>query len=240
MTDDNSESISSGVSDAVLSAMFRQIKADYKIDDTRVADLVENFSRKMTHLPVEKRNHWKGNVPSDLKRDTMTWYTFIRGMRALGSLSFVIELDLKHKNAMVTTHRFVKELPKPDEPEGEESEQEGVRKRGVSDLHVFYMQIMNELGISISTFDTLVASCVRRIASKNKTKTNTRGNLKKEVLGKSLSWASFIRGLVLLNIEEFQFKITLNFKKGRSSTHQLRIYLPDYDTNTKETDSHVH
>lgn len=228
---DSEDKISSGVSDAVLSAMFRQIKADYNIDDTRIDDLVENFSRKMTHLPIEKRLHWRGNVPSDLKKDTMTWRTFVRGIRALGALGFDLDFALKHKSGIITQHRFIKELPKPDEMEDESDEETG--KKSVTDLHLFYMQIMNELGISFIMFDDLVRLCVNRITSKTANKGNARGNLKKDLLRERLSWANFIKGLVLLNITEFEFKITLKFKRSRTSTHKRKIYLPEYELSEK-------
>lgn len=224
--------IKSGTADAVLSGMWRQIMRDYQIEEGRIDDLIFEYSNKMTHLDANKRQQFRGNVPSDLRKDTMSWRAFVVGLMILGTTEFEVRLRLHHLNSM-TEHAFTKTFPPPDQPGQDDDEEEMDESKAElkprTDLSMFFSGILNDLAISISQFDHLLGNYMirMRVPMTARNRTHVRGNLKKELMGRRLSWASLVKGLNFLKVTRFDFILTLKFKNGRESVHQRLIILND-------------
>lgn len=176
----------------------------------------------MEKLDVQKRSQCYGNWSSDLKEEQMTWSTFLRGPRCLNVHTMQMEFTLKHLRHQ-SVHTLVIEYQAPEEVEPETSE----TNKGPTELSVFFVQIMHDLGVTVGEFNQLLNIFIRRQKQGPGNKSFLKGNYKKEFLNKRLSWASFIRGLELLTIPSFDLKITLEYnnRRKRKSVHRMPVVI---------------
>jgi len=217
--------IRTGEPDAVLAGIWRQIMRNYGMDFARLDDLVTDYSKMMTFMTPEKQSQYRGNVLSDLKSEKMTWGTFLRGIRCLKmqKMDFILHL---HHLQYITEHTLVKEFAPPEVdidlplPNGD---------KPPTELYYLYTSIRHDLGISVADTQQLLTKYMIRcqIPLTHKNKTSVRGNIKKDLFGERLSWASLIRGLNFLEIVKFDVEIVLYPKKGKSTRHRRTIILND-------------
>lgn len=226
--------IRSGEPDAILAGLWRQIMRNYGMDRARLDDLVTDFSRQMSFFTEEKQSQYRGNVLSDLLAERMTWGTFLRGVRALKmrKMDFIVHL---HHLRYITEHTMVKEFAPPD-VDIDATPEDG--KKPPTELHFLFISIMRDLGVSSTDVQNLMTKYMvrTRVPLTPKNKTHVRGNIKKDLLGERLSWASFIRGLNFLEITKFEVEIVLYPKKGRSTRHSRVIILNDAQDLREELD----
>lgn len=228
---DNFPEIKTGTADAILAGLWRVILSDYDISPARLDDLVNQYSRKMTHLDANKRSQFYGNVLSDLRSDQMTWRTFKRGPMILNAKRMTMTFTLHHRFCS-TEHTLHIEYGAPDELE-EKLDADG--NKPPTELSVFFPEIMSSLGVDVATFNRLLTSFMKRhrIDPSRSQRAYARGNLKKELLQQRLSWASMIKGLDFLTVPKFDIKITLEFenrsKKIRRSEHFSKFILNDIE-----------
>lgn len=229
MSLDSYPEIRSGTPDTILAGIWRVILKDFEIDPARLDDLVNSYSRQMTHLDAQKRAQYYGNVLSDLRADQMTWRTFRRGPMILKAKSMTIKLTLHHLRCQ-TEHKMTVVYGPPNEPE-EKPDENGHKQP--TELSIFFSNIMNELGVSVSTFNSLLTTYMRRmrIPVTPSNRTYIRGNFKKEFTGLRLSWASFVRGIDFLTVPSFDIEITLEFqgRRSRRSIHKTSVVLNDIE-----------
>lgn len=227
MSTDSYPDIRSGTADAILAGIWRIILKDLDIDPARLYDLVASYASTMTNLDPQKRSQWHGNVLSDLRNDQMTWRTFKRGPMILKAKRVTMEFVLHHYR-FKTKHSFIMEYGAPDEPE-EPIDANG--EKMPTELSVFFNSIMEELGVSVTEFNRLLSSYMRRmkIPITPSNRTYIRGNFKKEFTGLRLSWASFIRGLDFLTVPSFDLTVTIEYKgrRERKSSHTTNVILND-------------
>lgn len=218
--------ITSGTADAALAGVWRKILTDLGIDPVRLDDLVYQYTRKMTHVDVNKRTQWYGNVTSDLKEGSITWSTFLRGPKALGAEKMVMEFILHHRWVR-TRHVLIIHYGPPNEPEevlGPKGE------KPPTELYLFFTRILKDLEVSVEKFNDLLTCYMRRILRVENTPVNRsflRGNYKKNFTDPRLSWANFIKGLDFLTIPELDLNITITFggKRGKTTHHHVHILI---------------
>lgn len=218
----------SGTAGEVLAGIWRIILNDLSIDSARMDSLVEQYSRKMTHVDSRKRVEWYGNVSSDLREKDMTWSTFVRGPRCLNAKKVTMEFILQHR---VSQSRHVLEIHygAPNEPE------EVLTPQGElppTELHFFASRILHELGVSVTVFNDLLTSYMRRTLKAHNSapnRTHVRSNLRKDFQQPRLSWANFIKQLDFLTIPSFEVIITIEYngRRVRKSVHACRVILND-------------
>lgn len=215
--------IKSGTADAVLAGIWRNILYDLDIDPARLDDLILAYTKRMVKLDPQKRAQDHGNWSSDLKEEQMTWSTFLRGPRCLGVKKMHMQFTLHHRHYQ-SVHTLVIEYPDPEEITPEDS---APSNKEPTELSVFFVRIMHDLGVTVGQFNQLLNTFMRRQKQTAGNKTFLKGNYKKEFLNQRLSWASFIRGLEFLTIPSFDLKITLEFsgKRKRVTHHRMPIVI---------------
>lgn len=160
----------------------------------------------------------------------MTWLTFKRGLSCLGVKTATIVFTLNHLRHR-TRHKLVLEFGEPVKLD-EEADEEG--KKPPTELSIFLPSIMHALGVNIATFDRLLTSYMlrHRIDPSRNKRVSVRGNLKKSLLDRRLSWANFIKGLDFLTIPSFDVEINLTFhgrRKSRKLPHTDFIIINDVE-----------
>ena len=96
-------------------------------------------------------------------------------------------------------------------------------------LAALFQRVMFELGINDQKFHLLLEKYLtnpRNGIPQNITdKSSARGNLRKELLRRVMSWKVFIKGLKFLNIRKCKLSITLTHVNGSETIHAIDINL---------------
>lgn len=225
---DHFQEIRTGTSNAILAGLWRRILSDHGIGPTRLSDIVNQYCLKIKDIDSVVRQQYCGNVITDLCSDQITWLTFKRGLASLGVSKATLVFTLHHLNCR-TRHTLILEFGDPvklEELDGEDGE------KVATELSVFFPRIMNDLGVTVTKFNQMLTTFMRRHhidPSRNK-RAYARSNLKKDFMKKRLSWASFNKGLDFLTIPAYDIDIYLEFKgrkRNRKSHHHEFIIIND-------------
>lgn len=213
--------IRTGTADSILAGLWRQIKKELGVDDTKVENLIDLYSTTLNVDSHEHRTQIRGNLRSELTKDTMTWKTFMKGMKVLRATKVEMTFVLHHVT-LISQHTLHLDLTEVDQ-------EEDTPKR--SQLSDFFHNLLNDLGIDLGKFDRLLSSYMVRsqIPITTKNRTHQRGNLKKEFLGPKLSWRSLIKGFNFLCVVKFEIKLRLHLKNNPPTEHNRIVVLNDIE-----------
>lgn len=214
--------IRTGTADSILAGLWRQIKKELDVDDTKVESLIDIYSNTIPADNQEHRTQIRGNLRSELSKDTMTWKTFLKGIKVLRAKRVEMQFVLHHVT-LVSQHNLILDIDEEDH-----SEEEAPKRNQLSD---FFHNLLNDLGIDIGKFDRLLSSYMLRaqIPITTKNRTHLRGNLKKELLGPKLTWRSLIKGFNFLCVVKFEIRTKLFLKNSVSSEHRRVVVLNDIE-----------
>ena len=107
-------------------------------------------------------------------------------------------------------------------------------------LASLFRSILLDLNINWPRFDTLLGEYVSRNIQSGglKDKSSQRGNLKRELLGDSVTWKVFCKGLRFLHIWKFQITIHAYHANGRITVHNKTVQILQPPTgHSKDTDN---
>lgn len=212
--------IKTGTADSILAGLWRQIKKELEVDDTKVESLIDRYATLAHKNPIE-RTQFRGNLKGELSKDAMTWKNFVRGMKVLRAKTVEITFVLHHVT-LISQHTLTMDL--------EESEDVvDTSKRNV--LSDFFRNLLNDLGIDLGKFDSLLGSYMYRskIPLTTKNRTHQRGNLKKEFLGPKLTWRSLVKGFNFLCVVKFEMRVKLTLQGIAPSEHRRMVVLNDIE-----------
>lgn len=136
----------------------------------------------------------------------------------------VMNFTLHHLFSM-SNHCLIIEYGPPTEPEeilGPNGE------KPPTELSVFFNRIMHDLGVTVTKFNSLLTSYMRRSLRADGSagsRSCIRGNYKKDFTNPRLSWTNFIKGLDFLTIARVDIAITLEFPGRRSKNTNHRVKL---------------
>lgn len=223
--------IHSGEADSVLVGMWRQIKVDFHLDDSKVEDLIQRYADTVKHDNPKQRSPLRGNLRGDLTGETMTWYAFLKAMKVLRATKMRVTLHLHHLR-LCSSHSLLVDLDEMDHAKPD------VKEGGRNQLSTFFLEIQSELGINPNKFEELIRSYMirARIPMTAVNRSQTRGNLKKELLGPNLSWKSFIKGLCFLCVTQFEMFVDLELRGKHHSQHKRTIILNELEDFESEKD----
>lgn len=213
-----SAEIRTGGVDSILAKLFRTITfKDLKMEIDRYHALMENYLRKMqlNANRVEKQDARIG-LSRELMCETMTWKTFMDGLRFLNVVSFEIDLLGFYPDNSVSRHIHNVEIT-DRENEGEI-------------LSEFFIKMEAERGIDQEAFSELLDAYIlrSRVNPKKKERAAIRASLTKELLNTSMTWRSFVKGLSFFGMARFTLTLTLRHRSGRLTRHFVKVVLDDY------------
>ena len=211
--------IKTGTADSILAGLWRQIKKELSVDDVKIESLVDSYATLIHPKNHEDRIQFRGNLRSELSKDTMTWKTFMKGIRVLRVVKMEIYFTLHHVT-LVSQHKLTIDLSSQEEEEPKRNQ-----------LSNFFHTLLNDLGVDLGKFDRLLASYMYRalIPITTKNRTHIRGNLKKELLGPKLTWRSLIKGFNFLCVVKFDMRLRLFIKNLAPTEHVRTVILNDID-----------
>lgn len=194
--------INTGGVDAILSRSFRGLVNAIGIkDEGRFDARMGRYAQKalMSNAPdAEDQYRLRLSLIKELKKEALTWKTFMRGLEAMGVEVFEVELKCYDKQGNVSSYK---------RSSGILSDKEAgsflaglfadiVTKRNILQSG-HYEQLMN---------DYIDAS---RPDAHPRQRATIRAGLSKELFKSNMTWKTFIKGLIFLQIEKFDFGVKI-------------------------------
>lgn len=210
----------SGKAGRVLAGIWRTILKDKKIDNAMIYEKISIYCDSLTQTTLKRRAQIRGNMRTDALKEDLTLYTFTKNLRALSVQSLEIEFTLKH---IRRSSKHILTIPLNDDYVNKSKDGEGEE----SPLGPFLAEVMFNLGIDYSLFETLLELYMRRTASSisPEAKNDLRAYFRKEFRSTKMSWASLIKGFVFLCVLDVDMKITLTQAYNFKSTHNFKFSL---------------
>lgn len=217
--------IRSGNADSILAALWRKIVSDLDIDDSILEDRIDRYARSVTEEHPEMLAQVRGNLRTDVGKEAMTWYTFTKCLRVLGTDHLVIDF-LLYQLRQTSQHSLQTVLD--DGFYADKSDKERGDKKPNA-LCTFFKEVMFEQKIGTVKFEELLELFIRRtrLATQPDIKTKFRGYLRKDFYAPKMSWATLIKGFVFLCTTKLDMTVKLTGKSGRVTTHSYTLILSE-------------
>lgn len=212
--------IRSGNADSILAALWRKIVMDLDIDDSILEERIDRYARSVTETTPDMLAQVRGNLRTDVGKEGMTWYTFTKCLRVLGTEHLSITFHL-HQLRQISTHRLETTLDDSFYSGKPRDEKEP------NALCIFFKEVMYEQQIGTVKFEELLELFIRRtrLASQPDIKTKFRGYLRKDFYAPKMSWATLIKGFVFLCTTKLEMTVRLTGRSGRVTTHDYNPIL---------------
>lgn len=94
-------------------------------------------------------------------------------------------------------------------------------------LAKLYRTILHDLGIDPSRYEALMERYIQRahMDPNRKAKAAARAGLSKELLKETMTFKTFIKGLLFLAVARVDFKVTLHHANGKITTHEMNVIM---------------
>ena len=206
--------IAGGSTDAILASMFKGMLNTLGVDPMRLDSLVNRFIN--VHLSVEDRAKLgiRSGIIKDLLEDSITWKTFLIGLKILRTKEVTIHLRLTHYNRMRTEHSYTFDISEANDPVNY-----GIVLSG------FYKEIVEYLGFTEAKANNLLKAYIVKnsLLVGSKTESSIRGSIKKELSTNKMTWRVFIKGLIVLGVINMDLGFTLRHMDDTFSEHKRSI-----------------
>jgi hypothetical protein len=191
-----------------LSALLSDIMAELKLNIKRFDYLLDEYFRRYPVIDTEDRSDLsasKAYLRKELLKPKLSWRFFCTGIRFFRYDSFTFHVVLHHPNDQLTSEKIVVDLTIDlNDPF---SAKELKIKKALSRL---YSAILFSAGVDNSVFEKLLERQPKA----------DRGNLKKELLKDTMTWAVFCKGIHFLEVIKFDVCVILNNKY----TGEIKIF----------------
>ena len=191
--------IKSGAVGSILSRLFQRILHNLGITPDRYEALMARYIQKATTLPDRKEGTSRVSLSKELLKKSMTWKTFLKGLEFLYVSKFEICLRLHNEEGKI--------------------------------LSEFYLDIMKAVGMTTDLYNELMIRYVNKacLTGSRKDRAGVRASLNKELLKPSMTWKTWIKGLVFLAITKVEVSLVLTHESRRITNHEDTILLDDFE-----------
>lgn len=219
--------IRTGSPGAILAKMFRTILFGLGVQESRYNALMERWAMRADN---EKQLALRAGLKLELMKETITWKNFLRGVSDfLGCKELTIEVVLDHRSerltkAKHTTHRFHVKDALAIHP--------GEILSGL--LNVVFV----DLHVHEKHYGALMECYIdRALSHTHKRQAATfRAAISKEILNSQITWKSFIKALVFLEVPRFTFRLFLKHTRKPATAHETDIILDGVDLENSSFD----
>lgn len=220
--------LNKGPSGSILSKLFRTILFNYGMDDKRYDALMARYIRKAA-MDVNRKDRAdvRAGLSGELLKTSMTWKTFLKGLKFLSIAKMSIVVRLWKSDETCILYRQNYSLDTVEVEFGSEDDDEKLSKEGImtagSILGSFFEEICRELKVGKGEIPTLLAAYIKRthVGADRRSEAAVRASLMKELFKPIMTWKSFIKGLNFLGICRFELMIVLEDGLGKNTEHSL-------------------
>lgn len=224
--------------DSVLPALYRNIIKDLGIEEGRFLVNIDKYVRKTIEPENFKEvSSIRGNLRKELLRSVMTWKVFIRGLKVINIRQFVftVKAEVTRKpwedgsTEAYVAYRIVLD-------EKIKIEDSKVITDTDSVLASAFREIMFIMGVTPQKFMMLIADYIVKanVPTNMREVSSTRGNLKKELFKKAITWKVFVKGLSFLHVRRFIITIGLHHWNGKITEHSFPVTIDDLHGDTDD------
>lgn len=219
--------IHSGSVGGILSRLYRRILFDLPVDEDRYNALMARYiQRCQNDAHRGERLAARMSLSQELMKESMTWKTWIKGLSFLRVNQFNFTAELHHEDGQVTKHTVTASTDKSDAEVGVI----------LADL---YRMILRDLNIDTVAYDGYMERYIVKthLNLNRKDKASVRASVSKELLKEkeNMTWKTWIKGLVFLNIDRLVIHATLHHDINRRITeHETSVKIGDLDPNIAE------
>ena len=216
------EIISGGIG-SELSSLFRRILKDNGVDAERYNDLMYWYiAREQSKTNRNERMEARIGLSQELMKEVMTWKTFVKGLKFLHVDLFEIDvvLSFEHRRAMrLVLKSKLSEYGHPGEI-----------------LAALFNLLQAQMKESPTEYEQRLTAYVEKTRGQQskKDKAAARASLSKELQKTTMSWRTFVKGLVFDDVLKYGFNITLFRRMKPPTTHGVTVNLDDYKETTDD------
>ncbi len=209
--------IKSGTVGSILSRLFQRILHNLGITPDRYEALMARYIQKATTLPDRKEGTSRVSLSKELLKKSMTWKTFLKGLEFLYVSKFEICLRLHNEEGKIFYCNKVVMMNQ-------------ITMEGKI-LSEFYLDIMKAVGMTTDLYNELMIRYVNKacLTGSRKDRAGVRASLNKELLKPSMTWKTWIKGLVFLAITKVEVSLVLTHESRRITNHEDTILLDDFE-----------
>lgn len=216
------EEIKTGTPDSILSSLFRTILNDIGMDIHRFNGLLLKYLTRINHeLNFREIASIRGNLSNELLRSVMTWKVFMKGLLFLNIQQFMILITIEDDKEQISHHEHFVDMKEFSTIKKVDSINPDYILSGL------FQKIKTALNIDEELFNKLITDYIRRvnIGIKDEDISSIKGNLKKELNRKHMTWRVFIKGLMFLNTHRFTIELKLKHVNQCFTSHYKSVVL---------------
>lgn len=211
---------------SILSNSYRSILFGLGMDAERYDALMTRYIRRaLSDSSRKDRVDVREGLSEELLKESMTWKTYLKGFKFLGVTDVTITISILRKNGRRTTHSLTFSMADLNVDIDEDIEVDGgtLSTPGMV-LGKLYADIGKALEIDEKTFQTLMTEYIRtsQVGSSKKAESAARASLTKELSRKTITWKTFVKGLVFYETVEFRLNVTLTHAFGEKTSHAIK------------------
>lgn len=213
--------IKAGGAGAVLARLIRTTMYDLGIDEQdRYDSLMVRYIQKARFLPdAAKQEIARVGLSKELLKEAITWKTLLKGYEFLNikQVGFGITFPLirrsegdKEEFYTSVTHIVLTKESREDPGKY---------------LASLLAKVFHDLGIVKDDYDRLMDDFINNSRSviHKRQRASIRASISKELLKGSITWKTFMKGLVFLNIAKFKIETKLYHANKQPTFHEISV-----------------
>lgn len=208
---------------AVLARLFRTVMHDLGItEQDRYDALMVRYIQKARFLPdAEKQEALRLGLSKELLKESITWKTLMKGFEFLyiTQVEFKVTLD---RSGVQSEHSVSFLIGKREEP-----------GRHLASLMA---RIFHELDIRDTEYDRLMVAYIEksRDTIHKRQRASIRAAVSKELTKDTMTWKTFMKGLVFIGVERFTIDIKLHHQSKAPTKHRVLVAVDGIDEDGNE------
>jgi hypothetical protein len=217
--------IRSGSVGSIPANLFRIVISDLGIkSEERYESLMARYIRRAEAYPdAKKRATQRQGLSIELKKESISWKTFMRGLEFLGIEAFTMKIHLRHRNGNESVHAHTSKIL--------EDKDAGTFLANL--LH----KVFFDLHIAGEDYDKRMDAFISRskIDVHKRQRAAIRSALSKEMLKPNITWKTFIKGLLFVGVSKFGVELVLTHVVRKSVTqHGVMVDIDEFDQDESE------
>lgn len=209
--------ITTGGIGSIPAALIRKIMHENHMDIQSYNNLMHWYVlRAQQNANRNDRMAARAGLSQELMRESITWKTFMSGLRFLNIGKFDLDI-LAIFNDGHARRPVLKMDLRTLEGDGEI-------------LSTLYHQLVEQEGNTPELHQARLTAYIEKTRGQQskKDKAAARASLSKELQKSAMTWRTFIKGLVFLSVMKFTLTITLYHRNKPKTMHFVKVSLDDY------------
>lgn len=210
---------------AVLARLIRTIMYDLGIvDQDRYDSLMIRYIQRARFLPdAAKQEAARIGLSKELMKESITWKTLLKGIEFLNvkQVEFTVAIE---RGGVVSDHVV--------------SFQSGTKEEPGKILGVLMSNIFHALRIQEDEYSRLMDAYIERSRAvvHKRQKATIRASVSKELLKGSMTWKTFMKGLVFIGVSRFTIRVKLYHAAKPATIHEIAVAVDGFDESDADND----